>query len=172
MWQKMGFLLRKHWKWVALALLAITAAIVVGALCATPAGAPLLAGIAGFSLFGAAPFAAFATMSGVAASFAAAGIAAAGTVLIGVLFNAATAVSNWIGKCFETKNKDEEEDKKGFEWPCFRKSDSYVDMGRLGGKKRVLKKDEPILSPAEYFASRERKDPGTLDSCNRSPTAP
>ncbi|WP_131781929.1 hypothetical protein [Legionella gresilensis] len=93
--------LKNNWKSAAAIGGAVVGAVGVGALCLFfPPAIPFIAGI---TIFGAAPFAGLASMSVVAASFAAAGIAAAAAVGFSAVVNAVTKVSNLMDNLFRTK---------------------------------------------------------------------
>jgi hypothetical protein len=155
MWKRLGNLMRRHWKFTAAIILALVAAIVIGALCATPVGAPIVAGIAGLSLFGAVPFAAIGTMGLAAAAACCAGLSAAAVLAASLVFDvlvfAANKLSQWI------------EPKKGSGDSGFRPSrdDSRDQMSSLRRREhrhpsegRTL--EDPAASSREPF---DRKPP-------------
>ncbi|STX52896.1 Uncharacterised protein [Legionella busanensis] len=93
--------LKNNWKSAAAIGLTVAGAVGVGLLCAFfPPAIPFIAGI---TVFGVAPFAGLASMSVVAASFAAAGIAAAAVVGFSAIVNAVTKISNLLDNLFRSK---------------------------------------------------------------------
>lgn len=137
---------RRHWKWVVLALLAVLAAVAIGALCATPAGAGVVAAIASVKIF-----AALATMSAPALFFVTAGMTAAAVLMAGVLFNLAVSVANW----FDKKAGNELVPGIKCSWSCMSKE---TNQRAEVGTKKILRTDMPILSPDQFW---DMRNPGS-----------
>lgn len=123
MWNKIKGWMRSHWKTVAAISLAILAALVVGAICATPVGAPIVAAVASIKIF-----AAIATMSPIWIPFVMGGLAAAATLTLALLFNAATFISNWLDKTIDKKS------------PGGSDSPDYRPLGSVNGSRRSMSK--------------------------------
>ena len=100
---------RRNWRLTSAIILIIAAALTVGLLVAF--FPPVLAFIAGISLFGVAPFVALSSMSLIAASFASAGIAAATMFALTALFNVVYSCTKWLDQKI-TPATDEASDTK------------------------------------------------------------
>jgi|GEM_PF-4528601 len=100
-WEKIKAWMFRHWKTVAAVALALVAAIVMGAICATPVGAPIVAALVTIKIF--------AVLSPIVMPFVIAGLTAAAVLATALLFNAATAVSNWLDKKLDKKGPGDAE---------------------------------------------------------------
>ncbi|WED42792.1 hypothetical protein [Legionella cardiaca] len=99
----MGFIhfLRKHWAAsLAILLAVITTAAVVTAVALFP---PSILAIAGFSVFGATPFAALATLSIPAATAVIGAMTFVTSLAVSALFNAVVSAYNFMNKVFTPK---------------------------------------------------------------------
>ncbi|MGQ3891748.1 hypothetical protein [Legionella sp. CNM-4043-24] len=163
-WEKVKGWMRSHWKTVAAISLAMIAAIVVGAVCANPVGAPIVAAVAAIKIFSA-----IATMSPIWIPFVMGGLAAAATLIAAVTFNAATWVANWLDKKIDKKGAGAEKD-ASHHYPDIDDARSRRAMSQLGGQRNAATHGHESQGHYPSPHRRSRTPADIAEHTSRSPS--